>query len=442
MTGHLLAIGFVLAGQVSSGLDQYPASNGSGLQAPMSAGLDRNSGDNSRLQVIGDGEADSSSRSGSTLSTGAVDPYGPADIKTTTAPTSGSSRSLGGANSASPNTASPPPYTGVPASRNPSAGTTAPIASGAEIKPSALMRSMMTPPRGSQLSGRPTALAEVVANATSRAEQTQRVEAYWDLCSSVADYYLGLREQEELRQLIATVPRIGPTLQVAEKELAVRIHTAQRAALASQYRLANLVGAGPTALPLPADLPHCGSYHTMYAEIFASRPSAEAHELSELLPLRYSELKAAAAAVTQAEDWVRKVASAGSANTDGTGTAMALELLALHRRAFVQIARDYNRRIARYSELATPGEIGADRLIGMLIKRETTAAQRSAAGPPPNRQSNNSPANRPSTFAQGWEPSGNSQAGMTIRDSAVEPAAAAAIQGDPRLERSLLVKPR
>ena len=25
------------------------------------------------------------------------------------------------------------------------------------------------------------------------------MEAYWDMCSSVADYYLGLREQEELR---------------------------------------------------------------------------------------------------------------------------------------------------------------------------------------------------------------------------------------------------
>jgi hypothetical protein len=441
MTGHLLAIGFVLVGQLSSGVDQYPVSNGGSQQSQTSAGLDPRSGDSSRLQIIGAGEVDSGSRSGSALSTDAVDPYGPADIKTTTAPPSGSSRSPGGANSASPNTASPPPYAGVPASRNPSAGTTAPVAS-AEIKPSALMRSMMTPPRGSQLSGRPTTLAEVVANTTSRAEQTQRVEAYWDLCSSVADYYLGLREQEELRHLIATLPRVGPTLQQAEKELAARIHTAQRAALASQYRLANLVGTGQTALPLPLDLPHCGSYHTMYAEIFASRPSAEAHALSELLPLRYSELKAAAAAVTQAEDWVRKVASAGSANTDGTGTTMALELLALHRRAFVQIARDYNRRIARYSELATPGEIGADRLIGMLIKRETTAAQRSAAGPLPNRQSNNSPANRPSTFAQGWEPAGDSQVGTAIRDSAVEPASAAAVQGDPRLERSLLVKPR
>ena len=56
-------------------------------------------------------------------------------------------------------------------------------------------------------------------------------------------------------------------------------------------------------------------------------------------------------------------------DSDGTDTLRALELLALRRRAFVQIARDYNRRIARYAELATPGEIGAERLVGMLIKR-------------------------------------------------------------------------
>jgi hypothetical protein len=206
--------------------------------------------------------------------------------------------------------------------------------------------------------------------------------------------------------------------------------------------LANLMGAGPSTLPLPSDLPHCGNYHTLYAEIFANRPSAEAHELSQLLPLRYAELKDAAAAVTQAEQWVRSVASAGNPNTDGTGTTMALELLALHRRAFIQIARDYNRRIARYSELATPGEVATDRLISMLIKREQRpSSQSSAFGAPPNRQSNNSAAIRPNTFAEGWEPASGSRAISTIRDPAVEPATAST-PDERREERSLLVKPR
>lgn len=45
----------------------------------------------------------------------------------------------------------------------------------------------------------------------------------------------------------------------------------------------------------------------------------------------------------------------------------ALELLALNRRAFVQIAKDYNRRIARYAELATPGRVNNDLLVSMLV---------------------------------------------------------------------------
>ena len=55
----------------------------------------------------------------------------------------------------------------------------------------------------------------------------------------------------------------------------------------------------------------------------------------------------------------------------------------------MQIARDYNRRIARYSELATPGQVGAERLTGMLIKRRCGDGHKSSmSAPPPNRQSN------------------------------------------------------
>ena len=67
------------------------------------------------------------------------------------------------------------------------------------MKPSAMMRAMLVAPNGSQLSGQPVKLVDLMANARSRAEQSQRIEAYWDLCSSVADYYLGLRELQEVQ---------------------------------------------------------------------------------------------------------------------------------------------------------------------------------------------------------------------------------------------------
>jgi hypothetical protein len=303
-----------------------------------------------------------------------------------------------------------------------------------------MMRDMLSRPRDSQLTGDAVALIEVVSGGPSRLEQTQRVEAYWDLCSSVADYYLGLREQEELRRLRSLVTGGGAVWQQAEAEMAVRMDTSLRAARACQIRLAGWLGPRGS-LPLPADMPHCGSYHSRYKEIFAGRPSAEAQELATLLPLRYAELKGAAVAVTRAEEFLRSVARKDA--SEGTGTLRALEFLALRRRAFVQIARDYNRRIARYTELASPGEIGAERLIGMLIKSENTStATRSAAPATTGRQSSNTSGRPPRTFAEGegWEPAGSRPAGVT-RDRAVQPASGEARQG-PRRERSLLVSPR
>jgi hypothetical protein len=241
-----------------------------------------------------------------------------------------------------------------------------------------------------------------------------------------------------LQRLRTIVSQPGTTFQQAEKELAVRVGTSQRAAMASQYRLASLMGLSEGNLPLPDDLPHCGNYQSHYEQIFAGRPLAEAQELSALLPLRYAELKSAAAAVARSQDWLASVENVRRADSDGTGSIRALELLALYRRAFVQIARDYNRRIARYVELATPGEIGSERLIGRLILRSDAAtATRPSVPAPSNRQSSAS-ASRPSTYAEGWTQANDARAISSTRDEAVTPASAESARG-PRRERSLLV---
>jgi hypothetical protein len=246
-----------------------------------------------------------------------------------------------------------------------------------------------------------------------------------------------------LRRLRASAT--GAAWQQAESELLVRMDTSLRAARAAQWRVAGWIGRGTGRLPLPADMPHCGSYHTRYAEIFAGRPSPEAQELAELLPLRYAELKDAAAAVARAEEFANTVAQKD--NLGGSGTLRALEFSALRRRAFVQIARDYNRRIARYTELASPGEIGADRLIGMLIKTDsaTTAtrpALRATSGWQPNNPADEPP---PRTFVddEGWEPAGGRSVNDDRRDAI---QTTSGIEQDPpsqpRRERSLLVSPR
>jgi hypothetical protein len=297
-----------------------------------------------------------------------------------------------------------------------------------------LMQNMMTPLRDSQLRGDPVSLTQAVSSGGTRSAQTQRVEAYWDLCSSVADYYLGLREQDELRQLAAS--RQGANWADEEKELSVRVNTSMRGARASQFRLASLMGRGANNLPLPTDSPHCGSFTTNYDQIFARRSSPEAQELAALLPLRFAELKDAAAGVISDEEWFKGLPSRGD-SVDVSGIVRQHKLLALSRRAFVQIVRDYNRRIARYSELAMPNPISADTLSSKLIKRSVSSSPaRPGSTTPPARTSSAVDDSIPKTFAE--TPASATQNNWTgKRDDAVKPASG--IDSSEHRERSLLV---
>ena len=264
------------------------------------------------------------------------------------------------------------------------------------------MRAMLTPPPGARLPGQPATLAEVVAGGDS-SEQAHAWRRTGTCARAWPTITWACASSRNCSGLRTVVPQAGAAFQQAEKELAVRVGTSQRAAMASQYRLASLMGLGEGNLPLPGDLPHCGNYQSHYEQIFAGRPAAKAQELSALLPLRYAELKSAAAAVTAPKTgWLRS--KRPPCDSDGTGSLRALELLALHRRAFVQIARDYNRRIARYVELATPGEIGSERLIGRLIMRAGASTATRPRGRALNRQSRSATTAPPSTYAEGWSP--------------------------------------
>lgn len=239
------------------------------------------------------------------------------------------------------------------------------------------MRDALTAPPTSQLQGVALSLPDVVRAAGTRSEQSESIGAYWDLCSAVADYYLSLHEEAELERLVARTG--GPTnsLREAVAKLKTRRDTSLTAARASQLRLAALIGRPPTSpLPLPGDKPLCAVYHTRYSQSFPTGGPQEATELNRLLPMRYAELLNAAVLVGEAEDWFEEVARRADRD-QGAGVVKALELLALNRRAFVQIARDYNKRITRYTELARPGELRTERLVAMLIKTNAVASRTS-----------------------------------------------------------------
>ena len=437
----LIVLGYVLVGQIGGASDRYPpprrtdqpsATNTGGTDIPSSSPGSATS-PKSPITPLGAGAPGASAPAVSS-------PYAPPRAlgSSTNQPTTpqinaaGAPAASGQLPDTPSNTQGRPNFLSDP--------PTTPAQQPGGLTPTSMMRAMLAPPSGSQLRGDQVRLVEVISTGRSRNEQTQRVEAYWDMCSSVADYYLGLRELDEFKKLGTYVSRPGAAWQQAEKELGVRIDTSLHAARAAQFRLAGFIGRGPNSLPLPADTPHCGSYTTQYEKIFSGRSAPEAQELASLLSRRFAELTDAAGGVSRAEEWLDGSVRSGS--TDGTGGIQALELLALRRRAFVQIARDYNRRIARYTELSTPGTIGADRLTSMLIKRSPspTATRSSSPVPGPNWHSSNSAA-PPRTFAEGEPPAGFVPIGsINSRDAGVQPTSAT--QSETGQERSVLVPTR
>lgn len=461
MLAYALIVGLTFAGEVRPGGDRYPPGVGTQTPPAASAAADprgTGSGDPSGLLPLSGGVTAESSgdikiggMTGSGSTAGGAANAGAGAPANQVAPPSGSASPTGSTNPFSKSQGAG----GIPPRSFSAAESAAPLSSqsmpaqyqerpnpyasgSAVMKPSSMMRAMLMPPRGTLLSGQPVKLVDLVSSARSRAEQTQRVEAYWDLCSSVTDYYLGLRELGELQRF---GQNSGPMWQQVDAEMNTRNATALRAARASQMRLASLMGRGNDLMPLPEDAPHCASYNSHYSEIFPQGGPAEAKELDALLPLRYKELQMAAENVQKSEQLVDRFANGQGNFADGLNS---LELLALNRRAFVQIARDYNRRIARYSELASPGEIGAVRLTSMLIKTDApaTATKPSLPAPPRDRRSS-SDATPPPTFAEGAGTSAGPIANTSMRDENVKAAAGEeASKSGATKEHSLLISPK
>lgn len=259
-----------------------------------------------------------------------------------------------------------------------------------------MMQAALKQQPNSRLSGTRVSLAQVVQAANSRSEQSELINAYWDLCSAAADYYLSLLEQGELARLASRSPQLNSPLRSAITKLTTRRDTSLTAARATQYKLATLMGRPGQLLPLPGDMPLCSAYHTRYSQNFPGGGPQEAAELHKLLPLRHAELLDAASGVSEAEEYYDQLARQAGGAADAQNVVNALQLLALNRRAFVQIARDYNRRITRYTELAKPGDLRTERLVAMLIKTTNLASRSSSqAGPPSDRRSDITP---PATF--------------------------------------------
>ena len=275
----------------------------------------------------------------------------------------------------------------TPAASKPAAPAQLPVAPNLP-KTSALVREWSRAPRTGQLPGIPITLAEALRGAETRQQQTDRTMGYWDLAAKVTQYYLVRRDAMELAVLRQGVTKASPQWEVKALALQNEQDLAQQSAEAAQLRLQQLCGrTTATSPPLPADLPHCGKYETRYDEIFANRADPAAKQLDAMLPLKYSQLRNQAGLVAEASDWLEQVSKLRKPDSDGVGLLRAHELLSLRRRSLVDAVHDYNQDIAIYAELAAPNEVGAERLVAMLIRvsnpgasgREPTGVQQASA---------------------------------------------------------------
>jgi hypothetical protein len=235
--------------------------------------------------------------------------------------------------------------------------------------PAEILNGYLEAPIESQLKGTPLALADVLVNAVNRAEQSQRVSAYWDFSQAVAGYYLALKEHTELVTLQQGISLPSPAWQQARDSADARLKLAlDRARVAQEYVTLLTGNTTPGYLPLPADQPYCGAYETQYAQLFKDRSSMLAEQLNELLPRSFQDLSARAAEIETARQWMFKMSDARSPQSDGTELLKAYELYAARRRMFLYAVKDYNLAILRYTEIATPGTLETERLVAMLIR--------------------------------------------------------------------------
>jgi hypothetical protein len=228
---------------------------------------------------------------------------------------------------------------------------------------------MLEAPLVGGLTGTKLTLAQAVDNALSRADQTQRVVAYWDLSQAVADYYLALDDRTKLAGLRQGISLPTPAWETARMNAEARVELARDRVSAAQAYLGAVTGnTMPGFAPLPTDLPFTGPYETRYAQLFQNRSSYLAEQLNELLPRLYSELSTNTAAIADARKAIFMASDRRTPQNDGGELLQAYELFAAHRRQFLAAVSEYNLGIVHYTEIATPGNVDTERLVAMLIR--------------------------------------------------------------------------
>ena len=252
-----------------------------------------------------------------------------------------------------------------------------------------LMAGMMTV-QGESLQGKPLSLMELFNRQAGRAGREQAVAAYWSTAVATADFYQCQAELMLLEGWASELKQPGrelgeqslSSLQATLTERKAAVAESRWVAVSAQQQLAVVLGlpAG-SALPLPTDIPHTGTYHTYFQEIFSGRTApAEAVLLNRLLPVEYETVLARTAATLAAMDYFEATADYHMQRGQ-PGLSSVLQAYGdwvRQKRALLQAVERYNRDIAKYALPLAPATATPQVLAGMLIKHPTPLAQSEA----------------------------------------------------------------
>ncbi len=240
----------------------------------------------------------------------------------------------------------------------------------------------MEPPEENALLGQGMSLAEALSYAATPQRQLEVTHAYWRLAAAVAGYNIQCR-LVRLLDIPDAAPADLPLLKTAQESAAASIEEARCAAITAQHDLAE-AAALPLGqnLPLPSDLPHVGTYHTHFSEIFAAKTAPPALRLIDgLLPIYGKAIDArglAAASARESFDAALVDYRAGRAGLDGVIARAAS--LGRQQIALLISVCDYNHEIVEYAVGSLAQPVGGPALVAMLIKTQNAPGQFDAGG--------------------------------------------------------------
>lgn len=234
------------------------------------------------------------------------------------------------------------------------------------LQPPEMVADAMLLPSGSAITGQPWTLVSVFSSTPDRRQQMELARAYWRLVQAVAEYHFCFDHAQRLE-------RVGTAdngTRLARASAAAKLREAELEATRSQCELARLarLPAG-SALPLPADRPHVGSYRTYFQELFAGRTPPEQTVLMErILPIRRQVVDEQAAAVQAAEDALAAMSDELAARRGNAGAVIVCsQELLRQQQAFMRAVCEYNRNIADYGLAVAAPTSTPQALVAILI---------------------------------------------------------------------------